>query len=80
MDPDAFARSAATPILITTRRWSIPRRGLKDDLSDDGLHPNSKGYRIMAPLALEAVTRTLKPHAAAAAAPVTTPAAAKKKK
>ncbi len=52
---------------------------LKDDLSDDGLHPNSKGYRIMAPLVLEAVTKTLKPRAVAAA-PVTTAAAPKKKK
>jgi lysophospholipase L1-like esterase len=32
---------------------------LKEDLGDDGLHPNSKGYRIMAPLALEAVDRTV---------------------
>jgi hypothetical protein len=29
---------------------------LTDDLSDDGLHPNGKGYRIMAPLLDEAVT------------------------
>ena len=35
----------------------------KDDLTDDGLHPNSKGYRIMAPLALEAIQKTLKPKA-----------------
>jgi lysophospholipase L1-like esterase len=34
---------------------------MKDDLSDDGLHPNSKGYRIMAPLVLDAVNKTLKP-------------------
>jgi lysophospholipase L1-like esterase len=27
------------------------------DMSDDGLHPNSKGYRVMAPLALDAVQR-----------------------
>lgn len=33
---------------------------LKEDLSDDGLHPNSKGYRLMAPLALEAVQKTLR--------------------
>jgi acyl-CoA thioesterase I len=31
------------------------------DLSDDGLHPNSKGYRLMAPLALQAVDRALGP-------------------
>ena len=29
------------------------------DLSDDGLHPNSKGYRLMAPLALQAVDKVL---------------------
>jgi lysophospholipase L1-like esterase len=34
---------------------------MKADLADDGLHPNSKGYRIMAPLALEAIDKTLKP-------------------
>jgi lysophospholipase L1-like esterase len=34
---------------------------LQADLSDDGLHPNSKGYRVMAPLALEAIQKTLKP-------------------
>lgn len=28
---------------------------LTGDLSDDGLHPNSKGYRVMAPLALAAI-------------------------
>jgi len=39
---------------------------LKDDLSDDGLHPNPKGYRIMAPLALEAIDRTVRPKGAAA--------------
>ncbi len=33
------------------------------DLSDDGLHPNSKGYRIMAPIALEAIDKVLQPPA-----------------
>jgi lysophospholipase L1-like esterase len=33
---------------------------LKADLGDDGLHPNSKGYRIMAPLALEAIQKTVR--------------------
>jgi lysophospholipase L1-like esterase len=31
---------------------------LQADLGDDGLHPNAKGYRIMAPLALQAVQKT----------------------
>jgi lysophospholipase L1-like esterase len=34
---------------------------LGTDLSDDGLHPNSKGYRLMAPLLLEAVDRAQGP-------------------
>lgn len=32
---------------------------LKADLADDGLHPNSAGYRIMAPLAQAAIEATL---------------------
>jgi len=30
---------------------------LQADLADDGLHPNSKGYRAMAPIALDAINR-----------------------
>jgi lysophospholipase L1-like esterase len=33
---------------------------LTADMSDDGLHPNSKGYRIMAPLALEAIDKVVR--------------------
>jgi lysophospholipase L1-like esterase len=32
---------------------------MQADLSDDGLHPNAKGYRVMSPIALEAVGRVL---------------------
>jgi lysophospholipase L1-like esterase len=35
---------------------------LTEDLSDDGLHPNSKGYRVMAPLALNAIQQATVPH------------------
>jgi lysophospholipase L1-like esterase len=34
---------------------------LTADVADDGLHPNAKGYRIMAPLALAAVDKVIKP-------------------
>jgi len=34
---------------------------LKSELSDDGLHPNSLGYRIMAPEALAAIDKALVP-------------------
>jgi acyl-CoA thioesterase-1 len=36
---------------------------MKADLADDGLHPNSKGYRVMSPIALEAIGRALSPPA-----------------
>ena len=32
---------------------------MKQELSDDGLHPNAAGYRVMAPLAQAAVARAL---------------------
>jgi acyl-CoA thioesterase-1 len=41
-----------------------PKGELKEDLGDDGLHPNAKGYRIMAPLALEAIQKALPPKSA----------------
>lgn len=36
---------------------------LKAEVADDGLHPNAAGYRIMAPLALAAIEKTLAPAA-----------------
>ena len=33
---------------------------LKEDLSEDGLHPNQKGYEVMAPLAEQAIALALK--------------------
>jgi len=32
----------------------------KDELSNDGLHPNDKGYQVMGPLAEQAIERALK--------------------
>jgi lysophospholipase L1-like esterase len=32
---------------------------LQAELADDGLHPNAKGYRAMAPVALNAIDRVL---------------------
>jgi lysophospholipase L1-like esterase len=34
---------------------------MKPDLSDDGLNLNSKGYRLMAPIAVEAINRAVQP-------------------
>jgi lysophospholipase L1-like esterase len=33
---------------------------LKDELSDDGLHANAKGYEVMGPLAEQAIKAALK--------------------
>jgi len=33
---------------------------LKDELSNDGLHPNVKGYEVMSPLAEKAIAEALK--------------------
>jgi lysophospholipase L1-like esterase len=33
---------------------------LKQELSDDGLHPNAKGYAVMTPLAEQAISAALK--------------------
>jgi lysophospholipase L1-like esterase len=39
----------------------VDERGfLKDELSEDGLHPNAKGYAVMAPLAEQAIASALK--------------------
>ncbi len=32
---------------------------LKRELSDEGLHPNASGYKIMAPLAEKAIARAI---------------------
>lgn len=40
---------------------SGPDRLIRPDLSEDGLHPNSLGYRIMSPLAKAAIDKALAP-------------------
>ena len=42
---------------------------LTSDMGDDGLHPNAKGYRVMAPLASAAIQRSLGAQRTAAPAP-----------
>jgi lysophospholipase L1-like esterase len=37
-----------------------PQGFLKEELSEDGLHPNQKGYAVMAPLAEQAITVALR--------------------
>ncbi len=40
--------------LVDTKGW------LKDGVSDDGLHPNADGYKIMAPIAAAAIEKALR--------------------
>ncbi len=42
---------------------------LQSDLADDGLHPNAKGYRIMAPIAQKSIEEVIHPAAPTAAPP-----------
>ncbi len=39
---------------------------LRKDFAEDGLHPNAAGYRVMAPIVDDAITRTVGPTAAPA--------------
>ena len=43
-----------------------PRGYMKSELADDGLHPNTAGYRVMGPIALAAIDRDFAPPAAPA--------------
>ena len=36
------------------------RQGLRRELSDDGVHPNEAGYRVMAPLVERAIAEALR--------------------
>lgn len=42
------------------RAMADEKEMLKEDLSNDGVHPNAKGYSVMAPLAEAAIKRALK--------------------
>ena len=49
-----------------------PAGYLKTDLADDGLHPNSAGYRVMGPIAVDAIDRNIaRPAGVAAPAAIT---------
>ena len=38
------------------------RGGMRDGLASDGVHPNETGYRLMAPLAEQAIQKALRAH------------------
>ena len=42
------------------REAMVDERGdLRQELSDDGIHPNNKGYAVMAPLAADAIATAI---------------------
>jgi lysophospholipase L1-like esterase len=36
------------------------RKGLKSEFSEDGVHPNEAGFKVMEPLVSEAINKALK--------------------
>ena len=56
----AFCASRKYQYLDYYSQMVDPAGLMKSDLADDGLHPNSKGYRMMAPEALKAIDGLLK--------------------
>jgi len=71
LDADASVRGSRTGELIarcmvetgTSSYYTAladERGGMRSNLSTDGVHPNEAGYRVMAPLAEQAIERALK--------------------
>ena len=56
-----FARSNRHTYLDYFTAMVDDKGFLKDELSNDGLHPNVQGYAVMAPLAQAAINAALKP-------------------
>lgn len=59
----AFCTQRGMVFLDYSTALSDQNGQLGEDLSDDGLHPNAKGYRLMAPLLAAAVERAVTPAA-----------------
>ncbi len=58
---EELCRSKGWPFLDYHGAMTDSSGRLREDLSDDGLHPNSEGYKVMAPLAQAAVDGALRP-------------------
>jgi lysophospholipase L1-like esterase len=66
---EAFCKQRRYPYVDYFSKMVDPAGYMKTDLADDGLHPNSAGYRIMGPIAMEAIDK----HAARPAVSAVTP-------
>jgi lysophospholipase L1-like esterase len=56
---ESFCKLRHYPYVDYYSQMVDPAGYMKADLADDGLHPNSAGYRIMGPIAMEAIDRHL---------------------
>ncbi len=56
----AYAKQTGAIYLDYFSAMADERNGLKKELGDDGVHPNLMGYRVMAPLAEEAIRAALR--------------------
>jgi lysophospholipase L1-like esterase len=54
-----YARTHGAVYLDYHSAMSDARGGMRSDLASDGVHPNETGYRIMAPLAEQAIAEAL---------------------
>jgi lysophospholipase L1-like esterase len=79
---EAFCKQRHYPYIDYFSKMVDPSGYMRADLADDGLHPNSAGYRVMGPIAVESIDRlSARPVAAPPPpAPVTTSATVSKKK
>ncbi|MEH6309052.1 SGNH/GDSL hydrolase family protein [Olivibacter sp. CPCC 100613] len=55
----AFAKKEGYPFVDYYHAMLDERQGLKDKLSEDGVHPNLAGYKIMEPLVEKAIQKLL---------------------
>jgi lysophospholipase L1-like esterase len=52
---EAFCKQRHYPYVDYFSQMVDPAGYMKTDLADDGLHPNSAGYRVMGPIAMDAI-------------------------
>jgi lysophospholipase L1-like esterase len=55
----SYCLSQGAPYMDYYTAMVDPSGHMQADLSDDGLHPNAKGYRVMSPVALDVIGRAL---------------------